>query len=91
MPMKVRIDMNGSDLSALSQILAYSLAQSDDEGNTIFPDITLDISNLYLEATYDYSAPEEIVVPEEGLQAKTDSDGDNTLSDLADDVMDEIA
>lgn len=91
LPIKARIDFNGSDLTALCQILSYSFAQTDDEGNTIFPDLTLDISNLYMEMTYDYTAPEEIVVPEEGLQEKADSDGDDSISDLTDDIVDEIA
>ena len=91
LPMKVRIDLKGSDFSMLSQILAYSFADTDDEGNAVFPEISLDLGDLYMEFIYDYTEPAEITVPEEGLAAKADSDGDDTLIELEDKLMDEIA
>ena len=91
LPMKVRIDLKGSDFSMLSQILAYSFADTDDEGNAVFPEISLDLSDLYMEFIYDYTEPAEFAVPEEGLAAKADSDGDDTLIELEDKLMDEIA
>lgn len=91
LPAKARIDMNGSDLTALCQMLSYILAETNAEGNAIFPELTMDISDLYYEIIYDYNAPESIQVPEEGLREKADSDGDDNLTDLAKDMVDEIA
>ena len=90
-PMKARIDFTGSDLSMLCQMLAYSFADTDDEGNAVFPEISLDISNLYMEMAYNYTEPADITVPEEALSAKENSDGDNTLSELADEALEEVA
>ena len=90
LPMKVAIDFAGSDLSMLNQILAYSFADTDDEGNAVFPEIALDISNLYIQISYNYDAPAEITVPEEGLAAKAYGDTD-TLSEALEDAVDEIA
>ena len=90
-PMKARIDFTGSDLSMLCQMLAYSFADTDDEGNAVFPEISLDISNMYMEMAYNYTEPADITVPEEALSAKENSDGDNTLSELADEALEEVA
>lgn len=86
LPAKAHIDFNGSDVTALSQMLSMAFAETDEEGNMIFPDLALDISNLYLEMTYDYTAPAEITVPAEGLLEKADSDGDDSLLDLVDEI-----
>lgn len=86
LPVKARIDFNGSDLTALSQMLSMIFAQTDDDGKTIFPDLTLDISNLYMEMAYDYTTPAAIEVPAEGLAEKADSDGDESLLDLVDEI-----
>lgn len=86
LPVKARIDFDGSNLTALSQMLSMTFAQTDAEGNAIFPDLTLDISNLYIEMTYDYTTPDPITVPAEGLQEKAESDGDDSLLDLVDEI-----
>lgn len=87
--MKVSMNLDGSDLSMLNQILAYSMAQTDDDGNAVFPEVSLDLSNLYMEIVYDYTAPAPITVPEEGLAAKAEDDG-NSLSDLAEQALENV-
>lgn len=90
LPAKIRIDFAGSDLSMLNQLLAYSLASTDDEDNTVFPEITLNIDNLYMEFTYDYNDVPEITVPEEALKEKEENP-DASLEDLTSDLMGDIA
>lgn len=73
-PLKMHLDMNGSDLSMFNQILAYSMAGELEEGMTA-PEVSLDITDLYIDAIYDYSTPVEITVPEEAILAvKTGND-----------------
>lgn len=86
--MKAHLDFAGSDMSMLNQILAYAFSDTDDDGNAVFPEVSLDLSNLYMDIVYDYTEPAAITVPEEGLTAKTDNAGD-FLEDLAEDALDE--
>ncbi len=86
---KMRMDMDGSDLTALSSILSYSMADTDEDGNMILPELSMNISNAYIEAVYDYSADVDFTVPEEALAAKENSDGDDVanLAELGEDLM----
>lgn len=86
---KMRMDMDGSDLTALSSILAYSMADTDEEGNMILPELSMDLSSAYIEAVYDYDAAVDFTVPEEALAAKENSDGDDVanLAELGEDLM----
>ena len=74
---RMYMDMSGSDLSGISTLISMAMAQSadDSDGPVTMPEISLDVSNVYLEATYDYDTPVEITVPDEALQAK-DGAGD---------------
>lgn len=83
---RMYMDMNGSDLTGISTLISMAMAQSsgDSDGPVTMPEISLDISNLYLEATYDYSTPVEVTVPDEALQAKdgTASDAGQSLGEV---------
>lgn len=67
---KIHIDMDGSDLTGFNVILAYAMAQNGDDGMDV-PEVNIDISNLYIDYTYDYETPVEISIPLKALEAKT--------------------
>ena len=70
-----------------------AMAESSDDGPVTMPEISLDVSNAYLEITYDYDTPVDITVPDEALQAKedassseTEASSENTLEDTLGDL-----
>ncbi|MDD3796056.1 MAG: hypothetical protein PHE06_08845 [Lachnospiraceae bacterium] len=87
LPAKMHIDMDGSDFTAISQLFAYSMAESAEDGSLTLPEIALDVSSLYIDAVYDYTTPVDITVPADALLAKT-TDNDSNVSSIGDMVED---
>lgn len=82
-PTRLYMDMAGSDLTGISQLISMTMAQSSDDGSMTFPEISLDINSLYVEAIYDYDSPVEITVPADALLAKK-TGGDTNISAIED-------
>lgn len=74
LPLAASMNMDGSDFSAFSDLIGSMMASTDDEGNPVVPETTLEIPTMEMNMTYDYSAPEEIVLPVEALEAKENPD-----------------
>lgn len=92
LPMRMHMDMDGSDLSGINSLLSIVMASSSTDESVSMPDIELNISDLYLEAVYDYSTPVEVTVPDEALQAKDSTDGSQSddLEDAMEDSLESI-
>lgn len=69
LPVKLHMDLNGSDLSALSQYLAMSMGEMA-EGSSV----ELVLNDISVDAAVAYSDSVEITVPDEALSAAESSD-----------------
>lgn len=67
LPVKVHMDMNGSDLSTINQLIAASMASADSEGTTT---TELVLNDLSIDMTTSFGAVDPITVPEEALAAE---------------------
>ncbi len=90
LPVRAYMDLNGSDLTGISSLISMAMAESSDDGPVTMPEISLDVSNAYLEILYDYDTPVNITVPDEGLQAKEDASGSETEASSENTVEDTL-
>ena len=79
-PMKVHLDLDGSDWTTIAALLASSFG-TDDAGNPY--EVNLDVNAVALDIVYDYESPVEISVPEEALGA-AEADPDSLLEMVED-------
>ena len=79
-PMKVHLDLDGSDWTTIAALLASSFG-TDDEGNPY--EVNLAVDTVSLDIVYDYETPVEITVPAEALSA-AESDPDSLLEMVED-------
>ena len=84
LPLKASMNMDGSDFSAFSDTLGYAFADTDEEGNFVVPEVTMNLDGTTMDFTYDYTVPAEISVPEDALAAKDQSETSNFLDDVED-------
>jgi hypothetical protein len=84
LPVKVHMDMEGSDLSIINQLITAQIASAtSDEAASSTAELVL--NDLSIDAVYTYGDIAEIVVPDEALAAEAEN-GTTDLSDLADEV-----
>ena len=80
-PMKVHLDLDGSDWTTIAALIGSSFG-TDDEGNPY--EVNLAVNAVSLDIVYDYETPVEISVPEEALNA-AEADP-NSLLDMVEDA-----
>lgn len=93
LPLKATMNMDGSDFSEFSQMMGFAFATTDEDGNDVIPEVTLEIPTMVMDFTYDYSAPSEILVPAEALEAKENPGTSQDLDDIeaiAEDTLAEL-
>ena len=79
LPAQMVLDLNGTDWTQISS-LAGAAFGTDDQGNPI--EVELSAEGLAITATYDYTSPVSIEVPEEALQTPVSGDLQEGLGDV---------
>lgn len=85
LPVKIHMDMNGSDFSTLSTLLNASMGSIGSE-DAPASTVELAVNDISLDMATSYGAAPEVTVPQEALDAEA-SGAAESLEDLADSVV----
>ena len=85
LPMYLHIDLEGSDWVTLGAVIASMTGAQGEDGS--LPSISLDVNELYLDYTYDYTTPVEVTVPDDVIAQAVDEGG---VEDLTTDFVEEL-
>jgi len=86
LPVRMHMDMDGSDWSILEPVLASAMDLVDEEGNPM--DLSLTFNTFSIDTAFDYTSEVTITVPEEALATPvTDDLSAESIESLADEAL----